>query len=255
MLPEAVTTLAPERTEDAPELDAVSPVGRRRSVADLAYEELREALISLALAPGTVLARGALAARLGVSQTPVREALIRLQAEGLVEVVPHSATRVSLIDLDHAREAQFLRLSIELEIARRLARAPSPALAADLRAGLARMRALLEGGDQAGFAAADEAFHTALYAAAGVPGLRDLVTVRSAHLDRLRRLHLPAPGKAEAVMRDHETLADAILAGDPAWAEAQLRAHLSGTFAEAERLRAASPHLFASPSRGAVPLR
>jgi len=219
---------------------------RRRSVAELAYDALRDALVSLAIAPGTVLARGALAARLGVSQTPVREALIRLQAEGLVEVVPHSATRVSLIDLAHAREALFLRLSIELEIVRRLSGAPSSALAAELRAELARMRALLGAGEQARFAVADEAFHTVLYAAAGVPGLRELVRIRSGHLDRLRRLHLPAPGKAEAVMREHEALADAILGGDPSRAEALLRTHLSGTFAEADRLRAASPHLFAA---------
>lgn len=253
---EAEPSLRPEPAEDGPDLAAILPVARRRSAAELAYDGLRDALISLALPPGTVLARGALAARLGVSQTPVREALIRLQEEGLIDVVPHSATRVALIDLAHAREAQFLRLSIELEIVRRLARDRSPALAAELRAELARMRTLLEAGDQAGFAAADEAFHTALYAAAGVPGLRDLVRLRSGHLDRLRRLHLPEPGKAEAVMRDHERLADAILAGNVTEAQARLRDHLSGTFAEAERLRAASPHLFAgaraAPQRGAT---
>ncbi|MGG5811858.1 GntR family transcriptional regulator [Falsiroseomonas sp. CW058] len=249
MPPQATSASTPERAGDRPDLDAVPPVERRRSVAELAYERLRDALVSLAIAPGTVLARGALAARLGVSQTPVREAILRLQAEGLVEVVPHSATRASLIDLAQAWEAQFLRLSIEVEIVRRLARAPSAALAAELRAGLARMRALLAAGDQAGFAVEDEAFHGALYAAACVPGLRELVRVRSGHLDRLRRLHLPAPGKAESVMRDHEALAGAILAGDAAGAEALLRAHLSGTFAEAERLRAASPQMFA-PAAG-----
>uniref|UniRef100_UPI0022EB231D FCD domain-containing protein n=1 Tax=Falsiroseomonas oryzae TaxID=2766473 RepID=UPI0022EB231D len=97
---------------------------------------------------------------------------------------------------------------------------------------------------------ADEAFHAALYAAADVPGLRDLVRSRSGHLDRLRRLHLPEPGKAEAVLAEHEALAEAILAGDAAQAEARLRRHLSGTFAEAERLRAATPHFFAdAPAR------
>jgi GntR family transcriptional regulator, rspAB operon transcriptional repressor len=225
---------------------AVLPsLGRRRSAAETAYEALREALISLALPPGTLLSRAAIAGRLGVSQTPVREALIRLQEEGLIEVVPHSATRVSRIDLASAREAGFLRLAVELEIVRRLASAPADArLAAALRAELARMRELLARGDEAGFSAADEAFHAALYAAAGVPGLRELVRGRSGHLDRLRRLHLPSPGKAEAVLRDHEALADAILSGEPGDAERLLRTHLSGTFAEAERIRAEKPAYF-----------
>ncbi len=226
-------------------LDAISPLGPRRSAADIAYDRIREALIALLLPPGTVIARGAIARRLGISQTPVREALIRLQAEHLVEVVPHSATRVSRIDLDGAREALFLRLSVELEIVRRLALSPSAPAVAELRAELARMRALREADATAGFHAADEAFHAALYRAAGVPGLRELVRSRSGHLDRLRRLHLPAPGKADAVLAEHAALAEAILAGDAPRAEATLRAHLSGTLAQAARLRDATPHFFA----------
>ncbi len=105
--------------------------------------------------------------------------------------------------------------------------------------------------DEAGFHAADEAFHTALYRAAGVPGLRELVRSRSGHLDRLRRLHLPEPGKAAAVLAEHEALTAAILAGDPARAEATLRSHLSGTFAEAARLRDARPDFFTAGDSGA----
>ncbi|WP_137176774.1 GntR family transcriptional regulator [Roseomonas sp. AR75] len=232
-------------------LAALAPLGPRRSAADHAYASLRQALISLALPPGTVIARGALAQRLSISQTPVREALIRLQAEQLIEVVPHSATRVTRIDLAAAKEAHFLRLAIELEIVRRLVAAPDAGLAATLRGELARMRALLSAGDRTGFAEADEAFHDALYAAAEVPGLRALVRSRSGHLDRLRRLHLPEPGKADAVLAEHEALADAILEGDAPRAEARLRAHLSGTFAEAPRLRATAPHFFEDAARAA----
>ena len=238
-------TLPPTGPCDATDgLQALAPLGRRRSAAEHAYEALREALISLALPPGAVVSRAAVAARLGVSQTPVREALIRLQEEGLIEVVPHSTTRVSRIDLASAREAGFLRLAVELEVVRRLAGAPEVALAATLKAEVARMRELLARGDEAGFSAADESFHAALYAAAGVPRLRDLVRSRSGHLDRLRRLHLPSPGKAEAVLRDHEGLAAAIIGGAPDRAERLLREHLSGTFAEAERIRAETPDFF-----------
>jgi DNA-binding GntR family transcriptional regulator len=240
-----MNSFLPEARDAEAELSALSPVGPRQSASEMAYERLRHALITLAMPPGAVVSRGAVAQRLGISQMPVREALIRLQAENLIEVVPQSATRVTRIDIAHAREAQFLRLSLELEVVRRLARAPTAALAAALREGIARMRAMLPAGDPASFAEVDEVFHAMLFAAAGVPRLRDLVRSRSGHLDRLRCLHLPEPGKTDAVLRDHEALAAAILDADVARAEARLREHLSGTFAEAARLRSANPQFFA----------
>ncbi|MCW8085396.1 GntR family transcriptional regulator [Sabulicella glaciei] len=216
----------------------------RRSAAELAYEALRDAIVSLALPPGTVLDRTALAARLGVSQTPLREALIRLLGEGLVEVVPQSATRVSRISVAVAREAQLLRLAVELELVRRLAADAPPNLFGVLAGQIERMRAAV--GSEEEFHAADEAFHAALYRAAGVPGLRALVCGRSGDLDRMRRLHLPASGKALRVLADHEALLEALRLADPAAAEWVLRDHLSGTFAEVEALRDVAPDYFAA---------
>ena len=225
-------------------LSSLKSIGQRQSAAEFAYEQLREAVISLHLEPGAVIARGAVAQRLGISQTPVREALVRLQEERLIEVIPQSATRVSRIDLASAREAHFLRLSVELEIVRRLSQMSSPALSGALQTQLARMRAALATGDHAAFTAADGAFHAALYQAAEVPDLQVLVRRRSGHLDRLRRLHLPAPGKADAVLVEHRELAEAIMAGDALRSERCLRVHMSGTFAEVEQLRRTTPHYF-----------
>lgn len=94
---------------------------RSRQVAAQIHEILKKRIMVLELAPGTVLSRAALQIEFGVSQTPVRDALMRLQDERLVEIYPQYATVVSAIDLEHARQAQFLRLSIELEAVRRLA--------------------------------------------------------------------------------------------------------------------------------------
>jgi DNA-binding GntR family transcriptional regulator len=217
---------------------------RGESAAEFAYRSLRNAILSLALPPGTLLSRNALASQLGVSQTPVREALIRLQDETLIEVVPHSATRVARIDLDNARQAQFLRRALELEVVRHLAATPDPAACAALRAELDRQQALLAARDEAGLSGADASFHGLLCAAAGMAPLWELVRSRSGHLDRLRRLDLPSPGKAEAVVADHRRILSAIEAGDGAAAEASLRAHLSGTFARLEAIRATRPEYF-----------
>jgi DNA-binding GntR family transcriptional regulator len=228
-------------------LAALAPFSRQQSAADFAFGRLRQAIISLALPPGTVLSRVALAERLAVSQMPVREALVRLQEEDLVEVVPSSSTRVTRINLNSARQAHFLRLSLELEIVRRLSASPDPAFAARLSAQLASQRDMLEHGDQAALSEADEAFHGALYEAADLTELRRLVLSRSGHLDRLRRLHLPSPGKAAAILQEHVEIARLLGEGNAVGAEAALRRHFSGpfgTFANAEAIRAEHPEFF-----------
>jgi DNA-binding GntR family transcriptional regulator len=239
-----MTDLAPldgHRADADPVLDSFS---RGESAAEFAYRSLRTAILSLALPPGTLLSRVTLATRLGVSQTPVREALIRLQDETLIEVVPHSATRVARIDLDNARQALFLRRALELEVVRTLARDPDAVPAEALHEELDRQQQLLAARDEGGLSGADTRFHELLYAAAGVSSLWELVRSRSGHLDRLRRLDLPTPGKAEAVVTDHRRILAAMLAGDAPAAEAALHAHLSGTFARLEAIRATRPEYF-----------
>ena len=103
---------------------------RRPTASQMLYDSLRDRVLSLELAPGAPLSRAEIAETYGVSQTPVRDALQRLEAEGLVETFPQSRTLVAKIDLAHARETQFLRLGLELEVARVLAAAPDPAAAA-----------------------------------------------------------------------------------------------------------------------------
>jgi DNA-binding GntR family transcriptional regulator len=214
---------------------------RSRHAAPQVFERLREMIISLELVPGTVLSRIELAARFGISQTPVRDALMQLGDEGLVNIYPQHATEVSRINLTSARQAHFLRRSIELEVVRTLAGNADAALVAGLRASLAQQRALKASGDYDAFSRADQAFHQQLYAAAGVPDLWDLVRRLSGHIDRLRRLHLPARGKAAAIVRDHTAIVNAIAAGDEEAAAEALRKHLSGTLSQVEVIREKYP--------------
>ena len=89
--------------------------------------------------------------------------------------------------------------------------------------------------------AADNEFHAQLYAAADKQDIWALVRSRSGHIDRLRRLHLPSPGKAQDIVRHHRLIAKAIDAGDPDGAQKHLRTHLSGTLSELARIRARYP--------------
>ena len=212
-----------------------------RQAAPQVFERLREQIIALELAPGAVLARDQLAAAFGVSQTPVRDALIKLSEEGLVDIFPQHATVVSRIDTHSAQQAHFLRRAIELEIAATLASAPAELLVAQLRAQVDVQAALASGDDYDRFIAADREFHRLMYVAAGLPDLFDLVRRRSGHVDRLRRLHLPTVGKARAVVRDHRRIVDAIAAGDAPQAQQRVREHLSGTLGQVDQLRAEHP--------------
>jgi DNA-binding GntR family transcriptional regulator len=198
-------------------------------------------ILSLELVPGTVLSRVELADRFGISQTPVRDALMRLGEEGLVDIFPQHATVVSRINLASARQAHFLRRAIELEVVRAAAAHSDAGLIARLRASIAQQKALRDLHDYREFSTADQDFHRQLYQAAGVPDLWDLVRRTSGHIDRLRRLHLPVKGKAQAIVRDHTRIVDAIEAGDADASADALRTHLSGTLAQVEQIRSRHP--------------
>jgi GntR family transcriptional regulator, rspAB operon transcriptional repressor len=215
-----------------------------RAAAPQVFDSLREGILSLELAPGTVLSRVDLQQRFGVSSTPVRDALMRLQEEGLVEVFPQAATRVSLIDVPLARQAQFLRRALEQEAVRLLAAAPGPDLLARLRELITLQRASARRGDLERFNAADLDFHRLIYEAAGVPDLWLLVRRRSGHIERIRRLHLPIKGKAAQIVRDHRAVVDALEARRPARAAAALRDHLSRSLAYSDELRLRFPSYF-----------
>ncbi|AVS89255.1 GntR family transcriptional regulator [Paracidovorax avenae] len=217
---------------------------RSRHAAPQIFEALRELIIAVELVPGTVLPRAEIAEHYGVSQTPVRDAMIKLGEEGLVEIYPQHATIVSQIDVESARQAHFLRRALEIEIVREIAARPREAvepLLRKLRVHIASQRLAASPDSYADFIEADRAFHRELYEAAGAAGLWALVRQRSGHIDRLRRLHLPAEGKTERVIRDHSGIVAAIELGQPEAAAEAMRTHLAGTLGIVEEIRAQHP--------------
>jgi GntR family transcriptional regulator, rspAB operon transcriptional repressor len=209
-------------------MDALTtPRVRSQQAAPQVFEQLRDMILSLKLAPGTALSRSELQRQFGLSSTPVRDALMRLDEAGLVEVFPQSGTIVSLIDVPLARQAQFLRRSIEQEAVRVLAQAPDGAVVSRLRAVIDEQSSRAKEKNLERFNEADLAFHKILYDAAGVPDLWALVRNRSGHIDRIRRLHLPIGGKATQIVRDHSAIVNAIAKGQPDRAQSELRDHLS----------------------------
>ncbi|SIQ76462.1 GntR family transcriptional regulator [Bosea sp. TND4EK4] len=212
--------------------------------AGVVFDVLREEIISLALTPGTMLSRQELQERFGFSSTPIRDALMRLQEERLVDIFPQHATVVSAIDLDLARQGQFLRRSVELELVRTLALNPQPSATARMRSLVRQQSAFADLGEHEAFAAADQAFHRTLYEAVQVTALWELVRRQSGHIDRLRRLHLPKEGKMREILAAHTAIVDAIERGEPDKAQAALRDHLSRSLDFVPSLRESHPTYF-----------
>ena len=224
--------------------DARAEAGPRLPAGVTVYERLRQMIVTLALPPGAAINRSELQASFGLSSTPVRDALTRLGEEGLVDIKAQSATRVSLIDVAAARQAQFLRRAVEQEAVRLHAALPDKDFEPELRSLLDAQTLRAAAGDIDGFDTLDRTFHRRLVELAGAPDLFSLVRARCGHIDRIRRLHLPVRGKAEEVVRDHARILKAIVAGNAEKAQARVRDHLARSLAYVETLRAAHPDFF-----------
>jgi len=217
---------------------------RYRQSAPQVFEALRKLIIGLELEPGVVLPRAELAEHFGLSQTPIRDALIRLAEDGLVEIYPQHATVVSRIDIAAALEVHFLRRSIELEILRTVCEldvSEHTILVAKLNIHLLVQKRCLDPLNYAALAQSDLDFHREMYEAAGVLNLWDLVCQRSGQIDRLRRLNLPAEGKAQAIVKDHGAILDALVKRNKTAAENALRVHLGGTLSFVKEIRKLYP--------------
>jgi DNA-binding GntR family transcriptional regulator len=214
---------------------------RTRQIAPQIVEYLRERILALELEPGVTLSRTALQQQFGLSQTPVRDALIKLEEEGLVTVYPQYATLVSRIDIELARQTHFMRRAIESDAVRFLAEIENATAVADLRQANEVVRQRGEGKDHAGFLIADRNFHHTIFKHADLLELWPILRRHSGHLDRLRMLNLPNIGMERVVML-HGKIIDAIAAGRPDAAASAMREHLSKTLTMLDRIRREYPH-------------
>ncbi|NDB66461.1 MAG: GntR family transcriptional regulator [Methylocystaceae bacterium] len=221
---------------------------RSRLAAPQVLEDLRDKIIRLDLLPRTVLSRVDLQAAYGVSSTPVRDALIKLQEEGLVEIYPQHATFVAPIDLAQARQAHFMRRSIEIEIARSLALSADKSFLPLLKSHIDEQEMLSQRHLVSRFAEADLAFHWTMYEAAKVTDLWVQVRRFSGHIDRIRHLDLPAEGKMNRIITDHKAIVVALEKGEAHGAEIAVRDHLSRSIALTGAMKERNPEYFSDHS-------
>jgi DNA-binding GntR family transcriptional regulator len=208
-----------------------------RSAAETAYEFVKARLLDGRLPGGVLLSEGELAQQLGVSRTPVRQAFVQLQAEGLLELYPKRGALVVPISASEADDVHEARLLIEAHCARRVAAAGS-APVAELEAAIADQEAALQAGG-AEFAAADRRFHRAIVAAAGNALLtRQYDALRDRHQRIAAATVARDPSRVERFIAEHRGILAALDRGDADDVAARVEAHLDGAHELARRPRA-----------------
>lgn len=230
----------------------MSDIGEHLPATRSIYAKLRHEIVTLRLRPGTRLSENDIAARFGTSRAPAREALIRLNEEGLIAVQPQRGSFVTRISLAAMERARFVREALELAVVRQLAtQGLSPEAVAEARAAITLQRASSE--DAEDFTRADDAFHRALADASAVPLLWSVIEREKAQFDRIRFLSLPRVTPVATLIRQHEAILDAVIDKNVTGAEQALRTHMSEVLKISRRLAAANPDLIVDDLPTGVP--
>ena len=214
------------------------------------YLSLKRAILSLAFRPGEALRKQELCAALGVSRSPVSDALTRLAGEGLVRIVPQAGSYVARFSMAEIREGAFLREALELAAVEHLAPRITDDQIARLNRNLVVQQALVDSGDRDGFYEQDAAMHGMMMGFTGFRRLGTLTETAWLQVDRARRLMLPAPGRIEATLVEHRAIVAALADRSPEAARQALRSHLRQLVTYLEPLEAAMPELFDSDPAG-----
>ncbi len=204
----------------------------------LVCAELRRQVITGELPPGTRLVEDRLAAQLGVSRNPVREALQTLAGEGFVSILPRRGAVVADITAAHAEELFDVRMALESLAARLAARNADAAALGRLRAVLDRARVANERGEFDVLAACNTEFHQLVVAAGGNDYLSLLLAPMARRVQWIFRAS--APTRAAHSWAEHEALLNAIAEGDEEYACALASAHVAAARASYRRLAAPS---------------
>jgi len=234
------------RMEDLAGLDRIAsgpvggeylePINIRLPIAPQIYERLRRAITTLAMLPSEALSEKELSLQLGVSRTPVREALIRLADEGLIDILPQRGSFVAPIRLKDVEEAQFIRESLEVAVVKRLAGRCSPEFVSDLRSNLAQQESAVASDNRELFLELDEAFHRSFCEEAGLSKSWRVIQSVKLQMDRVRYLSLPDPGHLKTLLSQHRQIFDAIERGEADLASLAMSVHLQEVLRTAQKL-------------------
>ncbi|GGH82469.1 DNA-binding GntR family transcriptional regulator [Pullulanibacillus pueri] len=225
-------------------------ISKTLTAKEYAYSELKEQILKLQLTPGTKISEKTMAERLQVSRTPIREAFLRLAQEELLTIIPQSGTFVSLINLDFAEEARFVREQIETAVAalccETIHHESLVRLEANIKMQEYSARTDIEPHEKNQFFDLDEQFHKELFDWSGKQRTWQMLQGMTAHLNRFRLLRLMAKETfdKEILIDQHKAIYSAICNQNKAEVKKIETEHLRLMLSEKEILLREFPEYF-----------
>ncbi|MBK1783432.1 GntR family transcriptional regulator [Prauserella cavernicola] len=212
--------------------------------SELAYDSVREKILTGEFQPGSVINQATLARTIGISTTPLREALRRLKAEGLVELDAHRDARVAELKAEEARDLFEMRRSLDPLAAGLAAQRRTKADIAAIRDAVHGLEALPSDPDYTELLH-HRRFHAAIYHAAHNDLLIETLEGLWDKADRYRRLALEVergPEERAKKDREHRLLAESVIVGDSDTAESMMREHIDTSLGAKAAWRLMKPH-------------
>jgi DNA-binding GntR family transcriptional regulator len=199
---------------------------RPTTLAEHAYDHLRREILCGRLPVGSVVAEGTVAEKLGISKTPVRQALQSLRRDGLLDLGPRRQLIVRGFTSEHRREILDVRIALESLSVRRACESMTIEQIDHLRLLLIQQKRAIDAGDEDRFIELDEQFHLHIAAGAGLPIVERFLSQLRGFVRVMRLGTTRPPGHLQEVLAEHERIADLLEARKPAQAERALREHL-----------------------------
>ncbi|KRF30158.1 GntR family transcriptional regulator [Paenibacillus sp. Soil787] len=213
-------------------MDLPNITTKRETLSDNAYQVIRDAIVSLRLEPGQMVYEAELGSTLGVSRTPIREAFRKLMAEELIEVQPQRGARIAYMSKKKIDEARFVRISLEANAFKEVAKLWNPEearfqrLYTQVKGILDDQKKMVDEQNFDTFFQLDEKFHYTLLETLGNNTLISIINQMRGHLNRMRYLELQETKHMRRLVTEHEGIFDAITSNNVELTERLLSEHI-----------------------------
>ena len=222
----------------------LTPRTARETGREYALRTIKENIIRLELAPGSFISENELAAEMGLSRTPVREALIDLAKVKIIEIAPQKRSVVAYVDYDMVEEARFVRNVLETSVVELVCSLRTDADLEKLEENVKLQRFYLEQANYGGMMELDNQFHQMLFEIAQKLQAYAMVQHIAIHFDRVRSMALSSV-KDLKIVEDHAKIVEALRKQDPAEARTLMDKHLNRYKFDEQAIRAKYPEYFA----------
>jgi DNA-binding GntR family transcriptional regulator len=219
-------------------------INRRLPIVPQVHSILHHLIVHCVLPPGSPIREKDLSEQMEVSRTPIREAMLQLEKEGLVEIYPQSGTRISKISMEEVRESHFIREAMESATVRFVALKGDSELHKQLNTRLQEFNDALGTAEKDLLFELDELFHKTIAEFRFQNRLWKITNIAKSHMDRVRHLTLPLPKRIHEIADEHQRVADCIIQHQPDEAVKAIQDHLSVIFSDIERIRAEHSEYF-----------